>query len=72
MIALRLVKDIITGLSKRYAFVEYETSKMALNAYRRCKSLVIRNSEVIVDFECERLLPGWKPRRLGILIIKFI
>lgn len=69
MIALRLVKDIITGLSKRYAFIEYETFKMALNAYVLCKKLVLKNSEVFVDFECGRLLPGWKPRRLGISII---
>lgn len=65
MIALRLVKDIITGLSKRYAFIEYETFKMALNTYVLCKKLVLKNSEVFVDFECGRLLPGWKPRRLG-------
>jgi len=71
MIALRLVKDIITGLSKRYAFIEYETFKMALNTYVLCKKLVLKNSEVFVDFECGRLLPGWKPRRLGILICFF-
>jgi len=38
---------------------------MALNAYSSCKSIVLNNSEVFVDFECERLLPGWKPRKLG-------
>ncbi|XP_001951817.1 U11/U12 small nuclear ribonucleoprotein 35 kDa protein [Acyrthosiphon pisum] len=65
MIALRLVKDLITGLSKRYAFIEYETFKMALNTYVLCKKLVLKNSQVFVDFECGRLLPGWKPRRLG-------
>lgn len=72
MKALRLVRDIITGLSKRYAFIEFETFKMALNAYVRCKSLVLNSKEVFVDFECGRLLPGWKPRRLGILITKII
>lgn len=72
MLALRLVKDIITGLSKKYAFIEYETSEMALNAYLQCKSVIIKNSEIFVDFECGRLLPGWKPRRLGILLIYYI
>lgn len=72
MIALRLVKDLITGLSKRYAFIEYETFKMALNTYVLCKKLVLKNSEVFVDFECGRLLPGWKPRRLGISIHIFL
>uniref|UniRef100_A0A2S2NZ44 U11/U12 small nuclear ribonucleoprotein 35 kDa protein n=1 Tax=Schizaphis graminum TaxID=13262 RepID=A0A2S2NZ44_SCHGA len=65
MIALRLVRDIITGLSKRYAFIEYETYKMAMNTYLRCKSLILKDSEIFVDFECGRVLPGWKPRRLG-------
>ncbi|XP_050435473.1 U11/U12 small nuclear ribonucleoprotein 35 kDa protein-like isoform X1 [Adelges cooleyi] len=65
MVALRLVKDIVTGMSKRYAFIEYKTPEMALNAYKKCNSLVLNNSEILVDFECGRLLPGWKPRRLG-------
>ncbi|XP_050529772.1 U11/U12 small nuclear ribonucleoprotein 35 kDa protein-like [Daktulosphaira vitifoliae] len=65
MVALRLVKDIVTGMSKRYAFIEYKTPEMALNAYIKCKSLVLKDVEVLVDFECGRLLPGWKPRRLG-------
>lgn len=72
MIALRLVKDIVTGLSKRYAFIEYETFEMALNAYIRCRSLLLKNTEIFVDFECGRLLPGWKPRRLGTLFYVFI
>lgn len=72
MVALRLVRDIVTGLSKRYAFIEYETSKMALNAYIRCKSLIIKNSRLYVDYECGRILPGWKPRRLGIIKINVV
>lgn len=67
LVSVRLVRDIVTGLSKKYAFIEYETSKITLNAYSRCKSLIINDFEVFVDFECERLLPGWKPRRLGII-----
>lgn len=70
MIALRLVKDLITGISKQYAFIEYERYSMALNVYRR-KNIVIKNCKLYVDFECERLLPGWKPRRLGISIYVF-
>ena len=29
--------------------------------------MYIDNSQVFVDMECERTLPGWKPRRLGLL-----
>lgn len=66
MVGLRLVRDIITGQSKRYAFIEYETFTMALDAYKYGRSLIINNTEIFVDFECGRTLPGWKPRRLGI------
>lgn len=72
MVALRLVRDIVTGRSKQYAFIEYKTSKMALNAYMCCKTLVLNDTEVFVDFECERILPGWKPRRLGMILIHII
>ena len=29
--------------------------------------MYIDNSQIFVDMECERILPGWKPRRLGFL-----
>lgn len=28
--------------------------------------MYIDNTQVFVDMECERTLPGWKPRRLGL------
>ncbi|RZF32839.1 hypothetical protein LSTR_LSTR009390 [Laodelphax striatellus] len=60
-----LVRDIVTGASKCYAFVEFVSKKDASLAYRRANSSNIDGMEVLVDFECERLLPGWIPRRLG-------
>lgn len=62
---LRLVRDIVTGFSKGYAFIEYEKESLARKAYHEGKYLVIDDKEVIVDFELERKLEGWKPRRLG-------
>lgn len=61
----RLVKDIVTGTPKGYAFVEYETESSADAAYCQAYKMNVDGSTIFVDFECERLLKGWKPRRLG-------
>lgn len=61
----RMVKDIVTGMPKGYAFVEYETESAAEAAYCEAYKMNIDGRVIFVDFECERLLKGWKPRRLG-------
>lgn len=65
IVNIRLVKDIVTGKSRGYAFVEYESSLEAKFAVTKMKNEVIDNSEILVDMEQERVLAGWKPRRLG-------
>lgn len=62
---LRLVRDIVTGFSKRYAFVEYKEERSVVRARRDANKLVVDQQEVFVDFEQERSLKGWVPRRLG-------
>ncbi|KAK9502386.1 hypothetical protein O3M35_011171 [Rhynocoris fuscipes] len=61
----RVVEDIITGRSRGYAFIEFTSAYDAMKAYRRANKMIIHDSEIFVDMECERLLPGWIPRRLG-------
>ncbi|KAJ8941659.1 hypothetical protein NQ314_010304 [Rhamnusium bicolor] len=61
----RLVKDIVTGMPKGYAFIEYESESSAEEAYRLANKMNLEGNIIFVDFECERLLKGWKPRRLG-------
>ncbi|XP_026470840.1 U11/U12 small nuclear ribonucleoprotein 35 kDa protein-like isoform X2 [Ctenocephalides felis] len=61
----RVVRDIVTGFSKRYAFIEYEHSADALKASERADGMIIDKEKIFVDMECERTLKGWKPRRLG-------
>nr|CAH7723390.1 unnamed protein product [Callosobruchus chinensis] len=61
----RLVKDVVTGMPKGYAFIEYEEEGAAEEAYRLANKMVLDGNTIFVDFECERLLKGWKPRRLG-------
>ncbi|XP_065217153.1 U11/U12 small nuclear ribonucleoprotein 35 kDa protein-like [Planococcus citri] len=65
IVRCRLVRDIITNFSRGYAFIEYETEREAKKAVDRGDRSVIDDKTVFVDHECERLLPGWVPRRLG-------
>ncbi|KAM7398006.1 hypothetical protein PAMA_006063 [Pampus argenteus] len=62
---LRLVRDIVTGFSKGYAVIEYKEERSVVRARRDANKLVVEQHEVFVDFEQERTLRGWVPRRLG-------
>uniref|UniRef100_A0A8C8E4W8 U11/U12 small nuclear ribonucleoprotein 35 kDa protein n=1 Tax=Otus sunia TaxID=257818 RepID=A0A8C8E4W8_9STRI len=62
---IRLVRDLVTGFSKGYAFIEYKEERALLKAHRDANRLVIDQHEIFVDFELERTLKGWIPRRLG-------
>ncbi|XP_061558790.1 U11/U12 small nuclear ribonucleoprotein 35 kDa protein [Phyllopteryx taeniolatus] len=62
---LRLVRDVVTGFSKRYAFIEYKEERAVVRARRDANKLVVDQQELFVDFELERTLKGWIPRRLG-------
>ncbi|XP_054707070.1 U11/U12 small nuclear ribonucleoprotein 35 kDa protein-like [Uloborus diversus] len=62
---LRLIRDVVTGFSKGYAFVEFYDKYDAIRAERELNKIQIDGKEILVDIECERLLPGWIPRRLG-------
>ena len=62
---LRLVRDIVTGFSKCYAFVEYTKKKDAERAYRDAHKMTIDKYDILVDFEHQRNLKGWVPRRFG-------
>ncbi|KAA8527332.1 hypothetical protein F0562_034571 [Nyssa sinensis] len=62
---LRLVRHIVTGASCGYAFVEYETEREMRRAYEDSQHSMIDDSEIIVDYNRQQLMPGWIPRRLG-------
>ncbi|XP_033749500.1 U11/U12 small nuclear ribonucleoprotein 35 kDa protein-like [Pecten maximus] len=62
---LRLVRDLVTGFSRCYAFVEYQNEKSAYRASKEADKIELDGCEIFVDIECERKLKGWIPRRLG-------
>lgn len=61
----RLIRDIVTGLSKCYGFIEFESEKAMQQALSEGKKITIDNKEILVDNEHERMLKNWVPRRLG-------
>ncbi|PNX97658.1 U11/U12 small nuclear ribonucleoprotein 35 kDa protein [Trifolium pratense] len=62
---LRLVRDIVTGASRGYAFVEFEAEREMRRAYMDAHHLIVDDCEIIVDYNRQQLMPGWIPRRLG-------
>ncbi|ESN93622.1 hypothetical protein HELRODRAFT_88458, partial [Helobdella robusta] len=61
----RLVRDIVTGSSKGYAFIEYAHRSDARAAIHNMNHKILDDRRIIVMFECERVMSGWVPRRLG-------
>ncbi|CAD7088488.1 unnamed protein product [Hermetia illucens] len=61
----RVVRDIVTGVSKCYAFIEFKRSSSAQCAVNEMQKAYIDDCEIVVEHEFERTMKGWKPRRLG-------
>jgi len=62
---IRLVRDIVTGISKRYAFITYDRERDFEKAYIEGQNMLIDGQNILVEFERERIMKGWVPRRYG-------
>ena len=62
---IHLVRDIVTGFSKCYAFIEFDSEKSLRNAYHDGQEMPINDKPILVDYEHGRNLKNWVPRRLG-------
>lgn len=51
----RVVRDIITGASKCYGFIEFESRSEAREAVNTMNKSIIHDCQILVDYECERL-----------------
>lgn len=60
-----MVRDIVTGRSKQYAFIEFDNLGSVDRALKEMQKEYIDGAELIVEREAERRLAGWRPRRLG-------
>lgn len=61
----RLVRDVVTQQSRGYAFVEFDRERDFARAYREAHRHELDGRTILVDYERSRVMPGWKPRRLG-------
>ncbi|XP_046404090.1 U11/U12 small nuclear ribonucleoprotein 35 kDa protein-like [Ischnura elegans] len=60
-----LIRNIVTGISRGFAFVEYYHKHDAMRAYAGANHMDIDGKKIFVDRELGRVLKGWVPRRLG-------
>ncbi|TYZ62512.1 hypothetical protein PybrP1_008722 [[Pythium] brassicae (nom. inval.)] len=65
LVRVRLVRDIATQHSRGYAFVEFARARDFERAYHDAHRRELDGRSILVDFERGRVMPGWKPRRLG-------
>lgn len=56
---------MITGESRRYAFIEYHRSHEADRAYADGNNSLLDGRHILVDREFGRTVKGWRPRRQG-------
>ncbi|CAK8698158.1 unnamed protein product [Clavelina lepadiformis] len=62
---INMVKNVATGRSRGYAFIEYERERDMHAAYKSADGKKIDGRRVLVDVERGRTVKGWRPRRLG-------
>ena len=65
----RIIRDIATGLSRGYGFVEFKKEADAQKAWRVAHGTNFHDRQIIVEWEFARTMPGWIPRRLGLFSI---
>lgn len=65
VISCVVVRDIVTGMSKGYGFLEVESEEEVRKVTKLMNKTFIDDFKIVVQKECGRNLKGWKPRRLG-------
>lgn len=60
-----LIRDIVTGASKGYAFIEFKSRSSVEAATRTANKSELDGRIIFVDKEIGRTMKGWVPRRLG-------
>ncbi|KAL7753414.1 hypothetical protein RI367_001189 [Sorochytrium milnesiophthora] len=61
----QVVRCPMTGTSKQYGFVVYDRERDCEYAYKKAEGSQLLGKRILVDYERGRVMPGWKPRRLG-------
>jgi len=62
---VRVVKNIHTGKSRGYAFIEFRDQTGAQVAYDKADGRRLDGKFIMVDWDLARIDKRWLPRRLG-------
>ncbi|XP_063709244.1 U11/U12 small nuclear ribonucleoprotein 35 kDa protein-like [Culicoides brevitarsis] len=65
IISCKIVRDIVTGMSKGYGFIELKDKETAEKVVSKMNKAYIDDFRIIVQKEAGRNMKNWKPRRLG-------
>lgn len=60
-----VIRDIVSGFGKGYAFVELKHEKDVDQVLYLCRGMKIDGKDILLDREVGRTLKGWVPRRMG-------
>jgi len=60
-----LIRDVVTRISKGFAFVEFERSKQAKRAREEANGVTLAGRVIRCQAKVGGVLKGWRPRRLG-------
>jgi len=63
--SLTLVRDVVTRISKGYAFVHFARSKEARRACENADGGILAGRPVRCQLKVGGVMMGWRPRRLG-------
>lgn len=65
IVTCSLIRDIVTGASKGYAFIEFKSRSSVEAATRTANKSELDGRIIFVDKEIGRTMKGWIPRRFG-------
>jgi len=65
---VKLIRDR-QGKSRGYGFIEFESSQDLKDAFKYADGKSIKSRRILVDVERGRTVPGWKPRKLGNIMV---
>ncbi|KAJ9072821.1 hypothetical protein DSO57_1023116 [Entomophthora muscae] len=65
IISVKIVRNIVTGKSCKYGFVEFKHKTDCRAAYKDSRRRMVDGQFILVDYERSRVMKDWKPRRLG-------
>jgi U1 small nuclear ribonucleoprotein 70kDa len=62
---ISLVRHVLTGTPRGYAFIEFEHERDMRAAFRDADGMKLQGRRIVVDCERGRTVKNWKPRRFG-------